>query len=284
MATVILEKGNIITDENIDENLEDVVGYLYNTKNIEMVNDKEFNNIHKDIIIKNKDMIFLRVPILDNGEKRVINGVIDYDKFIINYENEMLLEFLEEKISLHKKINKYNLCLFIFQYFSYVYNEELLSIEERVDDLFQGAVYNREIDNKEILEIKKSVSLIKRFTTYYKSMITYLDDEFNNIDSYNKALLVLDNTLSLVENIESSIFSCIDVYNSELSNKMNKTMQLLTIITVLSLPLTIVSGIFGMNFQSMPLLKDSYGFTLTIILTLGLIVFEIMYFKKNKYF
>lgn len=38
-----------------------------------------------------------------------------------------------------------------------------------------------------------------------------------------------------------------------------------------------------MNFQSMPLLKDSYGFTLTIILTLGLIVFEIMYFKRNKY-
>ncbi|MBS5939621.1 CorA family divalent cation transporter [Clostridium sp.] len=284
MATVILEKGNIITDENINENLEGVVGYLYNAKNIEMVNDKQFNNIHKDIIIKNKDMIFLRIPILDNGEKRVINGVIDRDKFIINYETEMLLEFLEEKISLHKKINKYNLCLFIFQYFSYVYNEELLSIEEIVDDLFQGAVYNGEIDNKEILEIKKSVSLIKRFTTYYKSMITYLDDEFSNIDSYNKALLVLDNTLSLVENIESSIFSCIDVYNSELSNKMNKTMQLLTIITVLSLPLTIVSGIFGMNFQSMPLLKDSYGFALTIILTLGLIVFEIMYFKRNKYF
>ena len=284
MATVILEKGNIITDENIDENLEGVVGYLYNTKNIEMVNDKQFNNIHKDIIIKNKDMIFLRIPILDKGEKRVINGGIDHDKFIINYENEMLLEFIEEKISLHKKINKYNLCLFIFQYFSYVYNEELLSIEEIVDELFQGAVYKGEIDNKEILEIKKSVSLIKRFTNYYKSMITYLDDEFSNIDSYNKALLVLDNTLSLVENIESSIFSCIDVYNSELSNKMNKTMQLLTVITVLSLPLTIVSGIFGMNFQSMPLLKDSYGFTLTIILTLGLIVFEIMYFKRNKYF
>lgn len=284
MATVILEKGNIITDENIDENLEGVVGYLYSTKNIEMVNDKQFNNIHKDIIIKNKDMIFLRIPILDKGEKRVINGVIDHDKFIINYESEMLLEFIEEKISLHKKINKYNLCLFIFQYFSYVYNEELLSIEEIVDELFQGAVYKGEIDNKEILEIKKSVSLIKRFTNYYKSMITYLDDEFSNIDSYNKALLVLDNTLSLVENIESSIFSCIDVYNSELSNKMNKTMQLLTVITVLSLPLTIVSGIFGMNFQSMPLLKDSYGFTLTIILTLGLIVFEIMYFKRNKYF
>ncbi|VYU49596.1 Magnesium transport protein CorA [Clostridium tertium] len=283
MATLILKNGNIVTDDSINENLEDVVGYLYNTNNIEIVNEKQFNNIHKDIIIKNKDMILLRIPILDNGEKRVIDGVIDKEKFIINYENDMLIEFLQEKISLHKNINKYILSLFIFQYFSYVYNEELLSIEERVDELFQDAVYNGEVDNKEILEIKKSVSLIKRFTTYYKSMITYLDDELSNLDSYNKALLVLDNTLSLVENIESSIFSCIDIYNSELSNKMNKTMQLLTILTVLSLPLTIVSGIFGMNFQSMPLLNNSYGFTLTIVLTLGLIVVEIIYFKRNKY-
>ena len=175
------------------------------------------------------------------------------------------------------------LCLFLFQYFSYSYSEELLKIEARVDDLFQEAVSIGEANNKEILEIKKSVSLIKRFTTYYKSMITYLDDEFNQLDLYNKLLLVLDNTLSLVENIESSIYSCIDIYNSELSNKMNKTMQLLTIITVLSLPLTIISGIFGMNFKRMPLISDNFGFIFSMVFTLGIIFVEIIYFKRKKY-
>lgn len=283
MITSILSNGDIITNDSLDENLSDVVGCIYETSNINKINEKQITNIHKDIIIKNKDMIVLRIPILSEGEKIVIDAVIDKDKFIVNYYSDILIEFLSEKIALHERIDKYMLCLFLFQFFSYSYNEELLKIEERVDDLFQEAVNKGEANNKEILEIKKSVSLIKRFTTYYKSMITYLDDEFNQLDLYNKVLLVLDNTLSLVENIESSIFSCMDIYNSELSNKMNKTMQLLTIITVLSLPLTIISGIFGMNFKSMPLIYNKFGFIISIIFTFGIIFLEMIYFKRKKY-
>lgn len=283
MITSILSNGEIISDEIIHSDISNIVACICETSTINKITEKYINNIHKDIIIKNKDMIFLRIPILDNGEKFFIQAIIDKDKFIVNYYNDSLIEFLKEKIALHDKINKYMICLFLFQYFSYSYNEELLKIEERVDELFQEAVNIGEANNKEILEIKKSVSLIKRFTTYYKSMISYLDDEFNDLDLYNKVLLVLDNTLSLVENIESSIFSCIDIYNSELSNKMNKTMQLLTIITVLSLPLTIISGIFGMNFQSMPLIRNEFGFIISISFTLILIFVEIFYFKKKKY-
>jgi Mg2+ and Co2+ transporter CorA len=283
MPTLILSNGNIIKNKEIDKRFTNVVACLSESKNINRISDVQFNNIHKDIIIKNKNKIFLRIPILINEEKFVINAVIDNDEFIVNYENDMLVEFLKEKISLHEKIDKYMICLFLFQYFAYLYNEELLKIEDRVDDLFQDAINSGNVDNKKILEIKKAVSLIKRFTSYYKSMITYLDDEFSELDLYNKVLLVLDNTLSLVENIESSIFSCIDVYNSELSNKMNQTMQLLTIITVLSLPLTIISGIFGMNFENMPLITNHYGFIISIIFTLGLIILEIIYFKRKKY-
>lgn len=283
MPTLILSNGNIIKAKEINKDLPNVVACLSFSKNINRINDIQFNNIHKDIIIKNKNKIFLRIPILINEEKIVINAVLDNNKFIVNYENNMIIEFLKEKISLHENVDKYMICLFLFQYFAYLYNEELLKIEDRVDDLFQDAINSGNVDNKKILEIKKEVSLIKRFTSYYKSMITYLDDEFSGLDLYDKVLLVLDNTLSLVENIESSIFSCIDVYNSELSNKMNQTMQLLTIITVLSLPLTIISGIFGMNFENMPLLKNPYGFITSIIFTIGLIILEIIYFKRKKY-
>ena len=274
MITSILSNGDVITDEIHNENLSDVVGCICESNNINRINEKQITNIHKDIIIKNKDMIFLRIPILSQGEKIFINAVIDKEKFILNYYSDVLIDFFKEKIALHEKIDKYML---------YSYSEELLKIEARVDDLFQEAVSIGEANNKEILEIKKSVSLIKRFTTYYKSMITYLDDEFNQLDLYNKLLLVLDNTLSLVENIESSIYSCIDIYNSELSNKMNKTMQLLTIITVLSLPLTIISGIFGMNFKRMPLISDNFGFIFSMVFTLGIIFVEIIYFKRKKY-
>lgn len=283
MATAIYRNGSIKEGINISEKSLNVVGYLYNSDNLKKTSDKVFTNIHKDIIIRSKEMIFLKIPVVIDGSKVIVDAVIDKDEFILNYESEILIEFLKEKISLHEKIDKNMLCLFLFQYFSYLYTEELLSIEDRVDDLFQEAVYKGNADNKEILEIKKSVSLIKRFTSYYKSMLTYLDDEFSCLDIYNKVLLVLDNTLNLVDNIEASIYSCIDIYNSELSNKMNKTMQLLTVITVSTLPLTIVSGIFGMNFQNMPLLNSSNGFIVSIGITLIIVLLELIYFKRNNY-
>ncbi|MDI9218709.1 CorA family divalent cation transporter [Clostridium tertium] len=283
MATAIYINGDIKENIDINKKSPNIAGYLYNSNNSKKVSNRSFTNIHKDIIIKNKEMVILKIPVVIDGEKIIVDAFINKNEFIINYETDILIEFLKEKISLHEKIDKYMLCLFLFQYFAYDYTEELLNIEEKVDDLFQEAVYKGNADNKEILEVKKKVSLIKRFTSYYKSMITYLDDEFGELDLYNKVLLVLDNTLSLVDNIEASIYSCIDIYNSELSNKMNKTMQLLTVITVSTLPLTIVSGIFGMNFKNMPLLNNDYGFLISIGITLVIILLEILYFRKNKY-
>lgn len=283
METLILSNGNIIEKNKLNTNLDNVICRITNKRDIEHIDEVEFINIHKDIIIKSKDMIALRIPILENGEKIIINGVLDRKKFDLYYDNPNLIEFLKDKISLHSEIDKNIICLLVFQYFSYEYNKELLKIEERLDNLFQEALEDGEIDNKEILEIKKKIAKIKRFITYYKSMITYLDDEFSHLDLYDKALLVLDNTLSLIENVEASVYSCIDIYNSELSNKMNKTMQLLTIITVLSLPITIISGVFGMNFNSMPFLNNQYGFIGSITFTIIIIIVELIYFKRKKY-
>lgn len=283
METLILSNGNIIEKNKLNTNLDNVICRIINKRNIENIDEVEIINIHKDIIIKSKDMIALRIPILENGEKIIVNGVLDRKNFSLYYDNPNLIEFLKDKISFHSEIDKNIICLLVFQYFSYEYNEELLKIEERLDNLFQEALEDGEIDNKEILEIKKNIAKIKRFITYYKSMIIYLDDEFSNLDLYDKALLVLDNTLSLIENVEASVYSCIDIYNSELSNKMNKTMQLLTIITVLSLPITIISGVFGMNFNSMPFLNNQYGFIGSITFTIIIIILELIYFKRKKY-
>lgn len=283
METLILSNGNIIEKNKLNSTVDNVICRITNKRNIEEIDEVEIINIHKDIIIKNKDMIALRIPILENGQKIIINGVLDSKKISLYYDNPKLIKFLKDKISLHSEIDKNIICLLVFQYFSYEYNEELLKIEERLDNLFQEALEDGEIDNKEILEIKKKIAKIKRFITYYKSMIIYLDDEFSHLDLYDKALLVLDNTLSLIENVEASVYSCIDIYNSELSNKMNKTMQLLTIITVLSLPITIISGVFGMNFNSMPFLNNQYGFIGTITFTIIIIILELIYFKRKRY-
>lgn len=283
MAKVIYNNGVIKELTELNKNDNGVVAHMYSEKIKENDEIETLSNIHRDIVVKNKDVIFLKIPVMIDGAKNIIDVIINKRVCIIRYDNETLVEFLREKMSLYEKIDKFMVCLFLFQYFSFIYTEDLLLNEGKIDNLFEKAVYDGIIDNKEILEIKKIISKIKRYVAYYKSMITYLDEEFEGIELYSKVIFSLDNTMNLVENVEGSIYSCIDIYNSVLSNKMNKTMQLLTVITVSALPLTVITGIFGMNFESMPLLANSNGFYLALGVTLLIVFLEIIYFKVKKY-
>ena len=283
MISSILSNGEIINSEKFDNTLPNVVACICENKNISEIVENQISNLHKDIVIKDKNMIFLKIPILFLGEKVFIDTIIDKDKFVVNYYSEGFIEFLKEKIALHSNVNKYMICLFLFQYLSYRYDEELLKIEERVDELFQRAVNGGSSNNKEILELKKKVAKIERFTTDYKSMIIYLDYEFKGLDLYSKVLLILDNTLSLVEDIEASILSCIDIYNSEISNNTNKAIQLLTSITVIALPITIMSGILGISFNNKSLVNSKTGLITAMMITLVIVIIEIIYFRKKKY-
>lgn len=281
MKILILSNGQFIEKSNYK--LENVVASISSDKKRENLKEYDIIDIHKDIIIKSNNKISLSIPIVDNNKKVIIDIVIDKYKVNLYYYNENLIEFLREKISLHKTIDKNMIFVFILQYFSYSYNKILLKIEKRLDHLFESALEDRKVDNKEILSIKKKVANLKRLINYYKTVLTYLDDELSELDSYDKTLLVLDNTLSLIENVESSIYSCIDIYNSELSNVMNRNMHILTIITMIPLPVTIISGIYGMNFKDMPFLNSEYGFMGCMIITLLIIILELIYFKKKKY-
>ena len=283
MITSILSNGEIINSEKVDKTLSNVVACICKNKNISEIVGSQISNIHKDIVIKDKDMIFLKIPILFLGKKVFVDAIINKDKIIVNYYSEGFIKFLKEKIALHNGVNKYMIFLYLFQYFSYCYDEELLKIEEKVGRLFQIIVNGESLNNKEILEIKRLVTKIKRFTTDYKAMIIYLDYEFRDLDLYNKVLLILDNTLSLVEDIEESILSCIDICNSEISNNTNKAIQLLTGITVVSLPITIMSGILGISFNNKSLINSKLGLIISIILTLVIVIIEIIYFRKKKY-
>ena len=61
-------------------------------------------------------------------------------------------------------------------------------------------------------------------------------------------------------------------------------MMVLTIVTTIFLPLTLLTGWYGMNFKNMPELGWRYGYPLVILIALLIIVLEIIYFKKKKFF
>lgn len=75
-----------------------------------------------------------------------------------------------------------------------------------------------------------------------------------------------------------------EAHQSKLDYKLNKTMQFFTVVTTIFMPLTLIAGWYGMNFKNMPELNASYGYPITIGISVLIVVLLVIWFKKKKFF
>lgn len=75
-----------------------------------------------------------------------------------------------------------------------------------------------------------------------------------------------------------------DIHQSKISSQQNKVMQMLTIVTTIFMPLTLITGWYGMNFRGMPELYFKYGYAVVIVISVAIVIVEIIFFKKKKWF
>ena len=74
-----------------------------------------------------------------------------------------------------------------------------------------------------------------------------------------------------------------DLYNVQLEVRQNRIMTLLTVVTTIFMPLTLVAGWYGMNFRYMPELEWRLGYPVVIIVSIAIVVFCLILFKKKKW-
>ena len=61
-------------------------------------------------------------------------------------------------------------------------------------------------------------------------------------------------------------------------------MGIITIITTVFFPLSLLTGWYGMNFVNMPELQWEYSYFVMIFVVAVIVIAEIIYFKKKKFF
>ena len=74
-----------------------------------------------------------------------------------------------------------------------------------------------------------------------------------------------------------------DLHNTQLEVRQNKIMTLLTVITTIFMPLTLIAGWYGMNFRNMPELEWRYGYLAVFLLSVAVIVYSLILFKRKKW-
>ncbi len=128
------------------------------------------------------------------------------------------------------------------------------------------AFYDQLTDMGELLQICTHNALIKNADLWGK--FTHRTERLQN-----HATLLRDEIAHLGE-----------LYKSGQDEKQNKIMETLTVVTIIFLPLTLLTGWYGMNFEYMLELHYRTGYYRIIILAIIIVVFEIIYFKRKKFF
>ena len=74
-----------------------------------------------------------------------------------------------------------------------------------------------------------------------------------------------------------------DLCNAQLEVRQNRIMTLLTVVTTIFMPLTLIAGWYGMNFRYMPELGWKLGYPVVIAVSVLIVVFCLIFFKKKKW-
>ena len=74
-----------------------------------------------------------------------------------------------------------------------------------------------------------------------------------------------------------------DLCHAQLEVRQNRIMTLLTVVTTIFMPLTLIVGWYGMNFRYMPELEWRYGYLAVILVSIAVVIFCLILFKKKKW-
>lgn len=144
------------------------------------------------------------------------------------------------------------------------------------------------------IELRKLDHLCEGQRDAMQELRDYLVDSLDdgNANSRAKDLMLvrvndvmehITRVLNHAQRLEASIESAVQIHFSAMAHRTSEIMRTLTVITALFMPLTLITGIFGMNFSEMPLLKDSWGFWITMGMMATIVVVLLLFFRRKRY-
>jgi magnesium transporter len=76
----------------------------------------------------------------------------------------------------------------------------------------------------------------------------------------------------------------LSMYLSSVNNRLSEVMKVLAVVSVLALPGTLITGVFGTNFDNVPGLHSTWGFSLMMAGIVGFAASMGLYFRRRGWF
>lgn len=165
------------------------------------------------------------------------------------------------------------------------------SLDELTDDVEESILTDPIIELRQtITQIRKQAIIFRRYMSPQRDAITqlihthlsWLDDssKIKLQESHNKITRFIEDLDAIRE--RAQIVK--DELMSHLSDRMNKNMYILSVIAALFLPLGFLTGLLGINLGGIPGANSNEAFYIFCSVLIVIVAFQIILFKKMKWF
>ena len=197
-----------------------------------------------------------------------------------------------KKITNAKKWRMPSLERFIYDFLEQIIKEDLTlleNFESELDAIEKNIENDREADMERVNDIR---GFMRDFRTHYDHLIDMAQEFEENENNFFKAdnlryFRLFSNRVSRLFDMVNSLLDYTsqirETYKSRLDVKQNRIMTVLTVVTTIFMPLTLIVGWYGMNFKYMPELNWTWGYPIVIIVSVLIVVFSLIFFKKKKW-
>ena len=181
---------------------------------------------------------------------------------------------------------------FIYDFLEQMIHEDsriLENYEKKLDAIDNDIDSGKDADLDGLNDIRCD---LRDLRTHYSQLIDLAQEFEENENNFFKAdhirfFRLFSNRVSRLYGMVNSLLDYSgqvrDTYQSRLDVKQNRIMTVLTIVTTIFMPLTLIVGWYGMNFRYMPELDSVWGYPAVIIISILIVVFSLVFFKRKKW-
>ncbi len=162
------------------------------------------------------------------------------------------------------------------------------SIEHLEEDVSKNK--SNSFTMSKINSLRKEMIVYRRNVVPTRDLIKFFIETDNplikpvNKKYFKDVLDHIEQAVDLSDNYRDIVASIRDLYINQINLKSNETMKALTVITALLAPATVIGGIFGMNFDKIPYLHNTYGFWIAVTSMIIIPLFMLLWFKKKGWY
>lgn len=131
--------------------------------------------------------------------------------------------------------------------------------------------------------LKRKASICKKLVTLTEDVINCLRSNQANSSALQDVKDLNLKLITMYDQTEEGVQNLLNIYISLSAQKTNEVVKVLTIFSVFFMPLTFIVGIYGMNFDFMPELKQTWGYPAVLGLMALVVVIIYLWFKRKKW-